>query len=198
MMKRTSLRISMFIVAVCVLASSASADLIGTISIQGGFHSAESNILTVAIRDNYPLQYEMYVENTLADVGIERSILYSHSSASTNYFTSTLTNGIDNLMYIFEQAGAHDAGGSGGGLVASESHFIDNIVNPSGPDFYGYTITDVTFEMHNLAFNAPLPINGWTGILWEGTYRFYGVVPEPTTIMLLGLGGLVLRRRYRR
>jgi hypothetical protein len=92
-----------------------------------------------------------------------------------------LTNGLDNWIgvsgddFIWSNYGAESVKLSGPGFTS--------------PDFQGWTITDMVYRQTEWETHV-----GFTGFTYTVTY--YGT-PEPATLSLLALGGLVALRRRR-
>ena len=81
-------------------------------------------------------------------------------------------------------------GGGVGEATPVANSFFDNGVNPG-------TITTLGADENGnwLAFNQLNPVTGVPGP-WN-YWVSWNVTPEPSTLVLLGLGGLLLRRRKR-
>lgn len=100
---------------------------------------------------------------------------------------SYLTNGQEEFMTIFFLYG-----GSG----IRESEFTDVIGIPQ-IDFQGYNITRIGLTLNDLFLSTPgqNPNDDgvWTDYSYDASISFY--VPEPATLLLLSLGGLILRKK---
>jgi len=73
---------------------------------------------------------------------------------------------------------------------------IGNVSLQAGTDFYGNTLYSLTsdgriFTINTSTGQATFVANVSAGAGWEGL----AIVPEPTSLLLLGLAGLLLRRR---
>ena len=104
-------------------------------------------------------------------------------------FTYPLTNGIDNLLYLTDGTISKFYTGT-----PSESMLINGIQD--GVDLEGYTIDSISLTINELFFDyGGFPTN----YSYDITYSINGsemiASPEPATVLLLGLGGLFLRKK---
>jgi hypothetical protein len=110
-------------------------------------------------------------------------------------FAERLTNGVDELFGVGSKIRVGLGGGSGISFW-SESEFFASFLPPGAVDFSGHLIDEVTLTLDALTLDTPgSDPNGdglWTDITAEITVT---VIPEPGTLLLLGLGGLALMRR---
>jgi len=98
--------------------------------------------------------------------------------------------------------GQHDYVGIhflGGGRNITEDAMTD-AMGIQQVDFFGYDITRIGLTVHYLTFDTPgSNPNGdgiWTDYSYEVSTSFYGI-PEPSTLLLLCLGGVIVRRKRR-
>jgi hypothetical protein len=131
---------------------------------------------------------------TLGDVG--RTFMASTDGYSDlDGFAERLTNGVDELFGVGSKIRVGLGGGSGISFW-SESEFFASFLPPGAVDFSGHLIDEVTLTLDALTLDTPgSDPNGdglWTDITAEITVT---VIPEPGTLLLLGLGGLALMRR---
>ena len=135
---------------------------------------------------DYPEYFNMELEPiSLFDIGTEMQI--SPSVPDYDFFTSILTNGIDDRI-----AFAHSNGnGTTYGQIRLESAWINRFAQPYGPDFYGYEITEISITLNDGYLDAH---ENRTDYYFDVTYSIYGV-PEPCTLLLLGIGAVMMRRR---
>jgi hypothetical protein len=123
----------------------------------------------------------------------------TNSSGSQTYLTGTLATG--DLTTVGTMAGAY----------SSFSTDITNVVVTSQGQALGSTALDLIAGMAHPSLDLQFSLDGGNGSHFHsfksmidggfsGTSGFSGAmsVPEPTTIALLGMGGLALVRRHRR
>lgn len=112
------------------------------------------------------------------------------STEGFSEFTEYLTDGKN---YIIE----HDGYGT-----PESDRFIMHV--PSyGPDFVGYKIDMISLKVNYLTLNSPgrNPNRDgiWTDRSFDLIYSFHGEpVPEPSSLILLGLGGLILKKKTKK
>lgn len=135
-----------------------------------------------------PTLYEelLYWTTSPADAG---STLYDFSETGLgfDFAASLLTNGTeDGIMFNLH--------------YAWESN-TDYLLSGGGKDFQGYTITNISLVVHSLILDSPgSNPNGdgnWTDYNFDVTYEIWGI-PEPSGLLLLGLGMVMLRRKGQR
>ena len=120
------------------------------------------------------------------------------ASASTDphfdLFVSELTNGVDDILLTWMMG---TSGGSGSREWESVL-FSDSICG--GVDLFGCVVEEVTLTVNSLTLDSPgtNPYGDgiWTDFSGDYTFSFNGI-PEPATLLLLGLGGLALLRKRR-
>ena len=135
---------------------------------------------------------------TIADVSeddIGQTFTVANGSAEFSNLVYWLTNGLDGELDLF----ALGPDGSGGGDLFSESSIQKLYGN--GPDFAGFVIEEISLTVDNLILEYPVTIPfapeegpNWNYYDYDVTLSFNGI-PEPATIVLLGLGTAMLRRK---
>ena len=126
----------------------------------------------------------------------------AHNDPDFDGFVQLLTDGVSAGQEIRDGAWGHNGPRLSGG-ADEETWFRMAVrhVPGLGPDLVGYEITEITFE------GAVIMESDWpgpTGHIYKthwaygGDYRFYGnAIPEPTTLILLGIGAMLTARRGR-
>jgi len=174
--------------------STAKATLLGEVNFYKSF-GASSIDDTVSVKLFHDLKgmyhdpaYDPIIwQLTEVDVG---STLYVYSSnPSFDECVDMFTNGEDDAFWTDFRI---SAGGAWLGYMES-SGITKYGVN--GVDFAGYIIESIALTVNQCILDSPGD-SVWTNVIFDGTISIYGV-PEPTTIMMFGLGGLLLRRRRR-
>jgi hypothetical protein len=135
---------------------------------------------------------------SVSDTG--RTFTVASGSPQFSAMVSWLTNGSENELVLF----ALGPDGSGGGDIFSEASIQKLYGN--GPDFAGYEIKSISMTLNNLVLEYPvtiphLPEYGqvWNHMEYDVTLSFNGgSVPEPGTILLLGLGAVTARKKVKR
>jgi len=205
------------VVAVMVLscAGYSNATVLGTIEAENsGFVRGFVDNLDVGL--GYPYSHVMQADETPqydkiswnvtgADVGSTFEITAETSPYFYN-FVDKLTNGIDEVLSTIPGSSPFliksDVRQEGLPLSVLESELIDGI--GEGVDFEGYTIDSIAMTINSLNLNTTMVIVRETEISltnysYDITYTINGAEmianPEPATVMLLGLGCLVFRRR---
>lgn len=134
---------------------------------------------------------------TSADVG-STYLATSSSDTGFNDVVSWLTNGVeDRFMLHFYIIPSPGSGVGGFGIGYSETDIFGD-VTLNGIDLGGYDIEAIAMRVDSLWFDSPgRNLNGdgiWTDYGYDLTFTF---IPEPGTVLLLGLGAVVLRRKRR-
>lgn len=140
------------------------------------------------------------VFNLTGLTGASQGVIFSSTAATDsgfNAFAGLLTNGIDDILLIGVTSGfgTSYSGGFESGL------FFGNPNLANGIDFEGSIIDSFYLRFDTLKIETPgLDLNGdgnWTDVYVQGVFSINDFpaqpakVPEPSTILLLGLGGLV-------
>lgn len=184
-------------VLICTLmiSTSARAEILGEIyrtnSSGSGTRSVLESLHFILYVQEWPLplegEWDLFGPFNEEDLGQTRII--SSESPGFNSFVDFLTNGKDDWLYQ-KIHGSH--------MGSLESRGIDKFVESYEPDFYGYEITEITLTVNGSIETPgrnPNDDGNWTDYSWETTYRFYGErVPEPTTLLLLAVGGMIVRK----
>lgn len=118
----------------------------------------------------------------------------SATSENFDFFASMLTSGTDDFLWI----ASFFPGGGGSSNGAEESWWLNKFVPTQSVDFYGYEITDIALTVNALTIDSPGTNPNRDGVWTDYTFDVtYTIIPEPTTVLLLGLGGLALLRKRR-
>lgn len=105
-----------------------------------------------------------------------------------NDFKALLTNGIDDVLHISDNIFLGIDGQFPG--WKNESEFI---VDGTEVDLAGYVIDDISLTINDFTLDNT---GGFADYSYDVTFTIAGsLIPEPATLIFLGLGGLVLRRR---
>ena len=126
--------------------------------------------------------------------------VFDHTSPSFPQATALLTNGTNDLVAatVFEGSTPPGLGGAGfDGLESANLPISPGYFFPDGggPDFTGYSITDLTLTVNRIQFQ---PDNQGTLATFDYSLAVDGVAPEPATFGLLGAGLLGLTTWARR
>jgi hypothetical protein len=177
----------------------------------------EYNTSGTLFGENHELVLSLCYPQLTAETGYDRSLALSWditesdeggvfwASNQTNFndFVYFLTNGVDDYLAPFDSmtmfSAQFDENGIFNNLPFStkyESEYINSI--QSGVDLKGYDIDNVSLTINDIYFNYnPLklpPFNSFYG--YDITYTIYGEpIPEPATLCLLALGGVLLGRK---
>jgi hypothetical protein len=122
---------------------------------------------------------------SVSDTG--RTFTVASGSPQFSAMVSWLTNGSEDELVLFSEASIQKLYGN-------------------GPDFAGYEIKSISMTLNNLVLEYPvtiphLPEYGqvWNHMEYDVTLSFNGgPVPEPGTILLLGLGAVTARKKAKR
>ena len=135
---------------------------------------------------------------TSADVG-STYLATSSSDTGFNDVVSWLTNGIEDrfMLFFFYISPGYGSGIGGSGIGRGETDIFAG-VTLNGTDLGGYDIEAIAMRVESLWFDSPgSNPNGdgiWTDFGYDLTFTF---IPEPATILLVGLGAVVLRKKLR-
>ena len=138
--------------------------------------------------DNDPFgEIWMYNDATLDIFGGEINRLAAYDVTVTDWFGGQML-----ILWAHDSSIINIRGGTLGDLWAAENSLInlyayDVIYDPTG-GYYGLGSIEGRYLDNNLYFDFDLD--------GSDTYSHINIVPEPTTLLLFGLGGLLLRRRY--
>ena len=163
------------------------------------------NDASAEISGGYIAEFSMY-DNTTADItGGQISILWGQGSSSVDVYagsdisllrpndssTSNVYDGTVDYLFALGYSITNIYGGFFDEIAAEDFSSVNLYVesydwDPTGGARYGGLITGVWLES-NESFNIDL--------VSEGTINHLNFVPEPTTLFLFGIGGLMLRRR---
>jgi len=119
---------------------------------------------------------------SLEDIG-KTLYIFPEMDSDYNYMSSLLTNGVtDHLTYFIQNVAYVQP---------------DNLLSGQNVDFVGHSVDSISLTVNNMTFqhvgNVVYPFTDYT---YDVTFSFWeGQVPEPTTIILLGLSGLILRSK---
>jgi hypothetical protein len=132
---------------------------------------------------------------TSADVG--HTFYVDSHNANFSYFVSKLTNRADDDLRV--RIGGRPGNGPDGGSYLLESEAIQKLVPTTYRDLAGYEIYNIGLTINSLTINwtdepGPYGILGRVQMWYDVTYTI-NAIPEPATIALLALGGLLLRKR---
>ena len=125
--------------------------------------------------------------------GSEGDGLYAYDNSNV-----TISGGlIDGVLYAYDSSTIAFSGGSitGDIIAGSDSNQHDSVITIYGSDFnYGFgELLDSSGTLTGTLTNGD-PINNDFYIYSDSSIM---LVPEPATLLLLGLGGLVLLRKHR-
>jgi hypothetical protein len=211
--------VSVLVIAVTVLSCTgySRATILGTID-----YSREGSGIGEFSGPNLSICYPLITENgfnttllslgwdvTQDDVG-KTFVASADTHEIFNSFVSMLTNGIDDTLLLNDCTlkSIYDRPGEG-----LESTFISGIGD--GVDFDGYTVDSIALTINDLfSYNISTPIEGtFPGIhsfnyvpplaistyhlSYDITYTINGTenIPEPATVLLIGLGAVAFRRK---
>jgi hypothetical protein len=129
----------------------------------------------------------------VSDIGLTFTV--TSGSPQFAALASYLTNGTNDNLVLFDLM----PDGTGGGYVFSEASLLNFF--GAGPDFAGSEIQSISLTLNNLVLQYPVSIpdspelgGNWNYEQYDVTLFFSGTpVPEPTTILLLGLGALITK-----
>jgi len=201
-MKKTTTFVLVIGAMILSFAGNSHATVLGTIeSNRAGSDLGEFTGMTFSIcyplpgdRESISLSWSV----TTDDVG---QAFFASADTHENFdsFTYFLTNGIDDGLFLSDNHSIFIFN-SRSGLpepMEYESTLIPGIED--GVDFERYTIDSITLTANELFldYDADAIKGGLTNYSYDITYTINGIVPEPGTVFLLGLGGLALVRKRR-
>lgn len=133
--------------------------------------------------------FEIYIYNdvTLDVLGGDIYKLETFDTTLTEWYAGEMDR-----LYVHDNSTANIFGGTLYTLEATQNsvvniHAYDVIYDPLGGG-YGEGWLEGTYYSDNSEFGFSL--------FSQDTYLHVNIIPEPSTILLLGLGGLLLRKRY--
>ena len=206
-MKKKTVFVLAIAVVVLSCAGYSNATVLGTIESNGagkGFSASPEMIFSIY----YPLPRD-WVSISLSwdvtpdDVG---KTFFASADTHENFdiFTRLLTNGVNNGLFLSNNYGMFLANIATGlpEPIEYESTIITGVQD--GVDFEGYTVDSIALTVNELFLDSHVEPGirgslGSTDYSYDITYTINGAetIPEPATVMLLGLGCLALRRRKR-
>lgn len=201
-MFRRRLLLSFAILA--IFSGVAVSDLIGTVDVSPGFFLQAENVTCLHIgfghltsQGRMALIESLVWELTESDAG-SSFIVDFDSHASFGEFASYITDGVNQTFGLeFGNCGEAPIG------LCSLGTEVRELVHPgSGVDLTGYDIDYLEMTLNGLELEpgvihwphaAPEVV---TTFALDLTFNIYGhPIPEPATLLMFGLGGLVLRKR---
>jgi hypothetical protein len=130
------------------------------------------------------------------DVG---KTFYATSATHANFNTAAalLTDGVDRMFSAGVWWPPDSSGGrTGSGAIFDESEVVKTV--SSYPDFIGYNIGTIAITVDRFDYTYPGDTfaPGWHELNIAVTVSFYiQVIPEPSTLLLVGVGIVLLRKR---
>ena len=196
MKKKPTFILSIAVMLLC-FAGYSNATVVGTIEYsRAGSGLGEFSEMNFSICYPLPGDYDSISFSwnvTTDDIG-ETFFASMDTHQNFDNFIYLLTNGVNNLLFLVDI----------GSLMTSndwlgaewESVLISGI--QEGVDFKGYDIDSIGLTVNELFldYDADAIKGGLTNFSYDITYTINGeAVPEPLTVILLGLGGLLIRKK---
>jgi hypothetical protein len=195
-------RLFLFIlVAVMCVNESVDAQQLGTFTVWDSWGENSIGRSGVKVKFGwYTGQYPSWTQHpcfewnfSTADVG-KTFYLNSQTNSKFDEMVSILTNGVENKLYYMTSS--LPSSPASNVWLKSESNFTKYGI--SGTDFYGCLIDSISFTLNSLQIRSPgsNPNNDgqWTDLYISGNIGINGV-PEPCTLLLLGLGAAIVRKK---
>ena len=192
------LSFNIFLLAALFAPANVNADVIlGEFRTEGwtyGWRNMEFDILNVEFGlISSATEVDWYI--TINDIG--QTFAASSGYPGFEEMRALLSNGIDDWLVIFEK-GPDDSGGGENFYESQMENYFGTV-----PDFTGSDITSISLTVNDLFWEYPVSIPGdpelgeiWNYVEYDLTVSIEGIpIPEPATVLLLGLGGLALLKK---